>query len=325
MRIIAFLILFIGGSSMVRAQHNVFSVGAASTLTILTGTIFSADSLVLIPSSNFTVASNALLETPVAVTGGPFNSINRVYYLNSPITFSGTIKIYYALSELNGNTESLLKYADSTTGAVWLVSGSSAVNLVTHFVQQPATNRIFIAATAMNTSGLLALKLLSFTGHWSGDHVLLEWIVEENEQSASFRVESSPDGRTWKEVVQIPGSMVSGQYKYRYNDQDGAFTTRLYRIKTTELSGQTLYSSIVRVSKVSAVNDLYVVGRNSGATVYFTGMQPKAVRLINAVGQIVWSDNSSRQQYDVNGLMPGAYFVQYELNGRVGVKQFMVQ
>ena len=91
------------------------------------------------------------------------------------------------------------------------------------------------------------------------------------------------------------------------------------------MSGQELYSSIVRISKSSAVNDLYVVGKNSGATVYFTGMQPKAVRVINAVGQMVWSDNSGRQQYDVNGLLPGAYFLQYQVNGRVGVKQFMVQ
>src|SRR5882724_2307362 len=105
MKKIIVLIAFMNMCSvMVRAQHNVLSVGAANALTIKTSTIFSADSLVLTPGSDFTMSSNAILETPVPALV-PGSSITRVYYLNNPIVFTGTVEIYYQLSELNGNTE----------------------------------------------------------------------------------------------------------------------------------------------------------------------------------------------------------------------------
>src|SRR5579862_4824052 len=125
MKVITLLTLLLSGSSLVFAQHNVFSAGSSQTLTITSGTTFSADSLVLLPTSDITIASNALLETPVSVFGVPNNSISRVYYLNNPITFSGSVEIYYQLSELNGNTEGALKFSDSTIGNYfWLVSAS---------------------------------------------------------------------------------------------------------------------------------------------------------------------------------------------------------
>jgi hypothetical protein len=324
-QVMVWLILFLTGSFMTRAQHNVLSVGAVQTLTITSGTMFSADSLVLLPTSNFTMASNAILETPVPVPGVPTSSINRVYYLNSPVTFTGLIQLYYQPSELNGNTESALKYMDSTTGSAWLIFGSSIVNTSSHFVQRPLSTRAFNGATASQSGILLYLKMLSFTGYWDGDHVALTWIAEQNDGSKSFTIESSPDEKNWQEVGVVPASLVEGQYKYGFNDYNAEFTTRLYRIKMTELSGQISYSSILKISKSGPTNNLYVVGKNNGATIYFTGNNlPKSVRVINSVGQITWRDNTGRNQYELNGLLPGIYFVQYELNGTIGVKQFIV-
>jgi hypothetical protein len=325
MKVITLLVLFVTSQSLAWAQHNVFSVGSSKTLTITSGTVFSADSLVLTPSSNITIASNAVLETPVPSPGYPNGTIKRVYYLNNPITFTGTIQIYYQLSELNGNTESLLNYSDSTIGSWWLVSWTGFVNTTSHFVQYPAASRTFIAATAAQTGAILLLKLVSFTGKWDGDHVSLEWLVDQNEESKNFTVESSFDEQRWQTVNIVQGSNVSGQFQYKSNDYDGAFTTKLYRIKITELSGETSYSPIIKISKGSSINKMFVVGKNNGATIYFTGMQPKAVRVFNASGQIIWMNNTSQNQYELNNLLPGTYFVQYDQNGTVGAKQFVVR
>jgi len=322
MTIMVFLIFFLTRSPIARAQHNVLSVGATSALTITSGTIFSADSLVFTPTSDFTMASNSILETPVAVPGAPTNSITRVYYLGSPITFTGIIQLYYQLTELNGNTESALRYNDSTTGSFWLTAASSTDNSVSHFVQRQNSARMLVAVTATQSGMLLFLKLLSFTGYWDGNQVELAWIVEQNEESSGFTVESSIDGQSWQTVADVPGSQVAGQYKYNFNDKDGAFSTRLYRIKLLELSGETSYSSVITINKASTIDNVYVAAKNNGATIYFNGAQPKAVRLINSIGQIIWMDNSSRNQYEMNNLKSGIYFVQYELNGRLGVKQF---
>jgi hypothetical protein len=325
MKTIPLLVLFVTSQSAVWAQHNVFSVGSTTSLTITSGTVFSADSLVLTPTSNFTMASKSLLETPVPSPGYPNGTIKRVYYLNSPVTFTGTVQIYYQLSELNGNTESLLNYSDSTTGSWWFVSSTGSVNTTSHFVQYPASSHTFIAATAAQTGAILLLKLVSFTGKWDVDHVNLNWLVDQNEESKDFTVESSLDEQRWQTVNIVPGSNVSGQFQYSSNDYDAAFTTKLYRIKITELSGQISYSSIIKISKGSSTNKMFVVGKNNGATIYFTGLQPKAVRVFNATGQIIWMNNTSQNQYELNSLLPGTYFVQYELNGTVGAKQFVVR
>jgi hypothetical protein len=307
------------------AQHNVLSAGSAQSLTITNGTIFSADSLVLIPSADFTIASNTLLETPVAMLGTPTNSISRVYYLNNPITFSGSIDIYYQLSELNGNTESALKYTDSTTGDFfWPVVASSSVNTTSHVVQLSASNEIFAAVTATQTGTSLQLKLLSFTGSINGNNVNLTWTIDQNEESKNFTVESSADGQSWQEAALVEGSHVQGIYKYYYNDAGAALTTKFYRIMITALSGEVSYSPIIEITNGGNINNVWVAANNNSATIYFAGMQPKNIRVINSAGQIIYNNNVSRYQYDINNLLPGLYFVQYEINGITSSKKFVV-
>ena len=325
MKVVAFLILCVSCTSIVFGQHNVFSVGSTSSLTITSGTLFSADSLVLNPTSNFTMATNSLLETPVPSAGYPNGTIKRVYYLNSPVTFTGTMQIYYQLSELNGNTESLLNFSDSTVGGWWLVTWTGFVNTTSHYVQYPASAFTFNAATAAQTGAILLLKLLSFTGNWDGNHVALTWLVDQNETSKYFTVESSFDEQSWQTVNVVPGSQVAGQYRYYSNDYNAAFTTKLYRIKITELSGQTIYSPVIKISRGNVAANMYIAGKNNGVTIYFTGLLPKAVRVFNAAGQIIWMNNISQNKYELNSLLPGVYFVQYEMSGTIGAKQFVVQ
>jgi hypothetical protein len=324
LKVILFLILYCGSTAAL-AQHNVFSVGSSKLLTIKGSTVFSADSLVLIPGSDFTMSSNAILETPVPTPGYPTGSIDRVYYLNSPISFTGTILIYYQVSELNGNNESSLQYTDSTIASWWQISSSSIINTTSHFVSQALSGHSIIAATAAQAGTVLALKLVSFTGTWNEDHVGLQWIIDQNEESKSFTVESSPDEQYWQVVAIVPGSQVAGRYQYFFNDGDAAFTTRLYRIKITDESGAISYSPIVKISKGATLNNLFIVGKSNGATVYFTGMQPKTVRVMNAAGQVVWRNNTSSNQYELNNLLPGVYFLQYEMNGQTGVKKFALR
>jgi hypothetical protein len=271
------------------------------------------------------MAYNSLLETPIPSAGYPNGTIKRVYYLNSPVTFTGTMQIYYQLSELNGNTESQLNLSDSTVGGWWLVTWTGFVNTTSHYVQYPASALTFNAATAAQAGAILLLKLLSFTGNWDGNHVALTWVVDQNEESKNFTVESSLDEQQWQTVSVVPGSLVAGQYKYISSDYDAAFTTKLYRIKITELSGEISYSPIIKINKSNIAGSMYVVGKINSATIYFSGLLPKAVRVFNAAGQIIWINNVSQNKYELNSLLPGVYFVQYETNGTIGAKQFVVQ
>src|SRR5580658_3808586 len=110
------------------AQKQVLFVGNSSSMTIKSGTIFSADSLALTPVADFTLSSNTIQESSSPVGFAPAAGINRQYDFGSQITFTGTIQLYYQLSELNGDAESSLEYADSTNVLGWVPELASTVN-----------------------------------------------------------------------------------------------------------------------------------------------------------------------------------------------------
>jgi hypothetical protein len=322
-KIIASIILSLT-SFTTEAQQYIFSAGSAQTLTIATGTIFSADSLVLIPTGNFTIASNNLIVNAIPIPGLPNNSITRVYYLNNPIVFTGSVEIYYKLSELNGNTESALKYADSTSGNYWLVAASSTVNTTTHFVQFAASNEMVVSATATQAGTVLALKLVSFTGSTNGNDNRLTWTIDQNQESKNFVIETSEDEQGWTEVAVVEGSNTDGTYQYYYNDADAAFTTKYYRLIINEFTGQGSYSPVIQITNDNNSNTVYVAANNNRAIIYFSGGQPTNIRVINVAGQIFYSNNAGRSQYEINNLLPGLYVAQYELNGISLTKKFIV-
>jgi hypothetical protein len=118
---------------------------------------------------------------------------------------------------------------------------------------------------------------------------------------------------------------VTGQYQYFFNDKDAAFTTRLYRIKVTDQNGMISYSQVIKINKGVAANSVFIVGKSNGAIIHFTGLQPKSVRVMNAAGQVIWNSNTRSNQYELNNVLPGIYFLQYELNGQTGVKKFALR
>jgi hypothetical protein len=236
------------------------------------------------------------------------------------------VLIYYQLAELNGNTESALKFSDSTIGNYfWLVSASSSVNTTTHSVSLAASGKVLVAATAAQVGTILSLKLLSFTGSIYGNNVNLTWTIEQNEESKSFTVQSSADAQSWQDVAVVEGSHADGIYKYYYDDVDAALTTKFYRIVITALSGEVSYSSIIQITNSNNSNNVYVASNNNSATIYFVGTQPKNIRVINSAGQIIYNNNISLYQYEINNLLPGLYVAQYELNGIAATKKFVVR
>ena len=93
----------------------------------------------------------------------------------------------------------------------------------------------------------------------------------------------------------------------------------------TALSGEVSYSSIIQITNSNNSNNVYVASNNNSATIYFVGTQPKNIRVINSAGQIIYNNNISLYQYEINNLLPGLYVAQYELNGIAATKKFVVR
>jgi hypothetical protein len=320
----AFLFALLSGVLAVSAQKQVLSVGNTSSLTIKSGTIFSADSLVLIPGADLTLASNTIQESASAVNLAPAPGINRQYTFGSQISFTGTLQLYYQPSELNGNAESTLEYADSASGGGWLPEAASTVNTSLHYVQFVASNQAFIASTASGPPIDLAISLVSFTGNWNQAQPLLNWVVAQSGEAVNFNIESSVDGANWNTIGMMNGQDINGLDNYQYSDANPPAKNMYYRIELIQPSGQISYSTIVYLQKGGNGNSVILVAVNNTVSVRFSGTMPGGIRLINAAGQILSTDMTSRPEYQLYGLSAGVYFLQYELNGQWTAREFVI-
>jgi hypothetical protein len=312
------------GVLAVSAQKQVLSVGNTTSLTIKAGTIFSADSLVLTPGSDFTFSSNTIQESSNPVGFSPAAGINRQYDFGSQITFTGTIQLYYQPSELNGDAESTLEYTDSAAGGSWAPELTSTVNTSLHYVQFVASAQPFAAATASGPTIDLALSLISFTGNWNEAEPVLNWVVAQTGEAISFNIKSSVDGSTWNTIGTLNGLNNNGLDNYQFGDANPPAQTMYYRIELIQPPGQPSYSNIVRLQKMSNGNDVILVTRGNSLSVRFSGTMPGGIRLINVSGQVLRTDMTSKQEYDLYGLNAGVYFLQYELNSQWAVREFVI-
>ena len=129
---ILILLLLIG--SMIRVQSQVY-VASGEQLHIATGEIFSVDSLVLTPSSAFTLTNNTLTHRQTVANSFPYANkyISRVYqFANVTPSFSGTIQSSFLISELNGLTDSLL-ILQVQNGTSWEEFTPASINRVSGY------------------------------------------------------------------------------------------------------------------------------------------------------------------------------------------------
>src|ERR1700754_1257812 len=109
-------------------------IGTDQALFVQSGTTFFVDSLVMVPSTNFTSSNNTLTHYYVpkpGVTPGT-NSIARVYTWNTPVPYAGALGIVYSDAELAGNAEGVLQVAYSGPG--WVTTTGSSVDMTGNFV-----------------------------------------------------------------------------------------------------------------------------------------------------------------------------------------------
>jgi len=305
------------------AQKQVLSVGNTSALTVKAGTVFSLDSLVLTPGADLTLSSNTIRESATAVGVPPAPGIDRQYNFSSPITFTGTIRLYYQPSELNGATESTLEYTDSAAGGTWVPEVTSTVNTSLHYVQYMASAKSFVASTASGPVIALPITLVSFTGNWNEANPVLSWVANQTGGTVTFNIESSVDGVSWNTIGTQNSLDNTGLDNYQFGDPNPPAQNMYYRIVLVLPSGQPSYSNIVHLQKRGNDN-VILFTRNNSVSVRFTGTTPGGIRLINVAGQVLRIDMTGRQEYDLYGLNAGIYFLQYELNGQWAVREFAI-
>src|SRR5690606_22887044 len=122
-----FLLIALALATVPGAQAQL-SVGSRESLTLPPGSTFSYDGLVFTPLSQLTLSGNAVTKSATAVTGpGAVAGINRLYVLDAPVNYTGTLQLYYEDDELNGNAEAVLEiYKRQAT--IWATTGGGFID-----------------------------------------------------------------------------------------------------------------------------------------------------------------------------------------------------
>lgn len=184
------------------------SVGPAG-LTILNGTNFYSEGLVMIPSIDLNLSNQTLTKSPVAAPGFP-PGINRVYYFTSSFTYRGTVGFNYTDSELNGNSESALNIAYGNPG--YTEAASSTVDATSNYIST-SLNAVILDRITAASPGALPVTLISFTVNLSDDGVNLQWETSSEINSDNFDVERSTDMQKWVSLQLIQASGQSAVFE----------------------------------------------------------------------------------------------------------------
>ena len=158
---IAIFALLICCSNVTTVDAQIISVAEYGSLSIKSGTILSADKLQIIPSADYSISENMLSLGSAPTSNSGIANISRVYKFNKVLSsFKGQFKLNYLDNELNGLTESGLKFLYNN-GTAWTEDNASTLDAPNNQVQSSALNSLSIKE--LTAGKTLAVPLLSVT------------------------------------------------------------------------------------------------------------------------------------------------------------------
>jgi len=110
----------------------------------------------------------------------------------------------------------------------------------------------------------LPISLVQFNATPDGEVVRLEWVTASERDNAYFTIERSKDGTNFEPVMDVPGAMNStSTLNYTELDREPYSGLSYYRLRQTDVDGNTTYSNVVAIM-MGALNERPLVAFNNG-------------------------------------------------------------
>ncbi|MCB2409370.1 LamG-like jellyroll fold domain-containing protein [Hymenobacter lucidus] len=232
--------------------------------------------------------------TGTALTGqGTSVSIKR-YYDIVPTTNAGlnvTLEFGYFETELNGLSEAQLGLFRSATGTSgpWQNVPASARNAAANTVTATGVDH-FSIWTLGSSANPLPVELTAFTATAENPHtVRLAWTTASEKNSASFEVQRSTDGHTFRGIGTVAAAGTSStRHTYEMLDHQlpAGAPVLYYRLRQVDIDGTATLSPVRAVSVSPAMLSVYPNPVTATATL--TGALPgAAVQVLDVRGRLV--------------------------------------
>lgn len=296
-------------------------VGGTTDMFVKAGTTLTTDSLVLVPSADLTL-EDVTIQGNNTVVNGLYGgaSIVQVSVMSAPISFAGTVGLYYDDAQLNGNLASTLELAYDS-GGYWITTTGTTVNTANHYLSQTFSTPINIASVTATSPGItLPVDLLGFDAQAEGRRARLEWEVAGASDVTSFDLQRSSDGRHFSTLSQLP--VVAGRRRYHLYDERPIAGSNYYRLRLLQPGGK---------EQLSATRSV-VFGSNEGLTLYpvpahdvlYVALAGEAdadgmFTLAGTDGKVLQyiPCTQRKSSIDLSTYQPGIYLLTYSGGGRI--------
>lgn len=312
MKIISFFFCLLF-TTMIQAQ--LIKVAPGTDLTILSGTIFKADSFLLTPSANFTLTDNSLTKSATISHASLNPYISPVYqFTNSTNPYSGSLQIYYTDgAQLNGIPESSLSL-NVHTGTSWIGYPVATRDATNNFILTTGLSAINLNEfTLADMLTPLPLIWKSFTATRQNQTAVLQWTTRQEQNTRNFAVQHSSNNTNWSDISILPAagnSNIAGNYSYVHTNPVTGIN--YYRILQSDMDNRHSYSAI-RILVFTTAGEPFIVTGNPVTNKIITVQVNRAslLGLYNSDGKLMWQEqvNAGTKYIDVSRYAKGTYLL----------------
>lgn len=161
-------------------------------------------------------------------------------------------------------------------------------------ITQADGDKIFTSPIWIKRVAILPVSLLYFSARATENNgITCSWETAQELNARDFTIERSTDGEHFEAIGSLPAHNTASLSHYDFADHAAPAGLLYYRLKETDLDGQTMYSEIVTVRTAAATIDLQLYPNPAEEEVFaeVASMQPgdATVELIDHEGRLAES------------------------------------
>ena len=190
---------------------------------------------------------------------------------------------------------------------------------------------LFFATPGVHAQGLTTLQITKFKAESRNGNVGLTWKTDKEENLRQYEIESSGDGRYYKNLGFIPArNNINGDI-YEFENTVDYTDSVFYRLKIVDATGRWLYTNPVlyKVNKTTAFL-IYPSVISSHMINVFLDDNFDFIEVINMNGAVLLKQNLSGKTGKISipispGISSGAYVVQVKNDYKTVTQKIVIQ
>lgn len=213
-------------------------------------------------------------------------------------------------------------------------NGGTTGNPISGTIFSGAAVSSFSPFTLSSITGLnpLPIQLVNFEGHCEETSVKLNWTTASEMNNDFFSIERSRDGENWINIANIDGSGNSSvAVNYSYSDFQLQNDISYYRLKQTDLNGESKYSTLISVQgcRENGDDDYFVVYPNPTTGIINTtyggnNQLVSSIAIFDAMGKRIFYSENYQNTFDLSLEQDGVYFIHLNVGEKILTKRFII-